>query len=284
MILRAVGRRAWLRVLLMGSALVAAAPLRAQGPVAPPTAASAASAGTGQSLLALSDPWCPFNCQPDSDRPGYVVEMLRDVFTPPTWRLSYRIVPWDRALQEVRDGQAALALVLTREQAQQHGLLIGRETVGEPIDCLYVSAGNPLRFSRASDLDSLRQVAVVSGYEYEHAFGEWLARPANRPKIVFTRGANPAEVNARNLARGRVDGVIETAAVMQLQIQQLRLQDRIREAGCQPASPVYVGFSPRLPQAARLVEQFDQGIVEMRHNRRLARLLARYGLQDWKPD
>ena len=248
--------------------------------MAPP----AASAGTGQSLLALSDPWCPYNCQPDSDRPGYVVEMLREVFTPPTWRLSYRIVPWDRALQEVRDGQAALALVLTREQAQQHGLLIGRETVGEPIDCLYVSAGNPLRFNRAADLDALRQVAVVSGYEYEHAFGEWLARPANRHKIVFTRGANPAEVNARNLARGRVDGVIETAAVMQLQIQQLRLQDRIREAGCQTASPVYVGFSPRLPNAAQLVEHFDQGIAELRRSKRLARILSRYGQQDWKAD
>lgn len=282
MSLRAVGRRTWRRALLLGSALAAAAPLQAQAPVVPP--APTPSAGMGQSLLALSDPWCPFNCQPDSERPGYVVEMLREVFTPPTWRLSYRIVPWDRALQEVRDGQAAMALVLTREQAQVHGLLIGRETVGEPIDCVYVAAGNPLRFSRASDLDGLRQVAVVSGYEYEHAFGEWLARPSNRHKIVFTRGANPAEVNARNLARGRVDAVIETAAVMQLQIQQLHLQDRIREAGCQTASPVYVGFSPHLPQAARLVEQFDQGIAEMRHNRRLARLLARYGLQDWKPD
>jgi len=55
-------------------------------------------------LLVLSDPWCPYNCQPDSDKPGYVVEMLREIFPPPTWQLKYQIVPWDRALQQVREG------------------------------------------------------------------------------------------------------------------------------------------------------------------------------------
>lgn len=234
-------------------------------------------------MLVLSDPWCPYNCQP-GDKPGYVVEMLREIFAPPAWQLKYQIVPWDRALQQVREGQAAIALELTREQVQRQGLLIGHESVGEPADCLYVAAGNPLRFSQSSDLDSLQQVAVVSGYEYEYALGEWLSRPENKGRIVMTRGANPAEVNARNLARGRLDGVIESAAVMHMLIQQLRLQDKIREAGCQQASPVYVGFSPRIPNAAQLIEHFDQGIVELRRSKRLARILSRYGLQDWKPD
>lgn len=270
--LRAVGRWAWLLGVSWIAGAVCAPGARAQTAPAP--------GPIGQSLLALADPWCPYNCQPDSDHPGYVVEMLREVFSPPTWRLSYRIVPWDRALQEVREGQAAMALVMTREQARQHGLLVGREPIGEAADCLYVAASNPLRFSQASDLDALGQVAVVSGYTYEQAFGAWLSRPGNRSKVVFTRGANPAEVNARNLARGRVDGVIETAAVMQMQLQQLQLKDRIREAGCQRPSPMYVGFSPRLPQAAQLVELFDQGMVEMRRNRRLVRILARYGVLD----
>ena len=93
-----------------------------------------------------------------------------------------------------------------------------------------------------------------------------------------------ASADARILARGRLDGVIESAAVMHMLVQQLRLQDKIREAGCQQASPVYVGFSPRLPNAAQLVEHFDQGIAELRRSKRLARILSRYGQQDWKAD
>ncbi|MBB2483796.1 transporter substrate-binding domain-containing protein [Mitsuaria sp. WAJ17] len=276
--LRAVGRCLWLLGALLAGSSGACAQAVPSGP-----SPGASSAG-GQVLLALSDPWCPFNCQPDSDKPGYVVEMLREVFPPPSWQLMYQIVPWDRALQQVREGQAAIALELTRDQALRLGLLIGHEPVGEPADCLYVAAGNPLRFSQASDLDGLRQVAVVSGYEYEFALGEWINRPENKARVVMTRGANPAEVNARNLARGRLDGVIESAAVMHMLIRQLRLQDKIREAGCQQASPVYVGFSPRLPNAAQLVEHFDQGIAELRRSKRLARILSRYGQQDWKAD
>ncbi|HLO96644.1 MAG TPA: transporter substrate-binding domain-containing protein [Burkholderiaceae bacterium] len=282
--LRAVGRWVW----LMGVLLVGDPPTWAQSlPVGASAAQAPHAAGPnagGQVLLALSDPWCPYNCQPDSDKQGYVVEMLREIFAPPAWQLQYQIVPWDRALQQVREGQAAMVLEVTREQALRMGLLIGREPVGEAADCLYVAAGNPLRFSQASDLDGLRQVAVVSGYEYEFAFGEWLSRPENKARVVLTRGANPAEVNARNLARGRLDGVIESAAVMHMLIRQLRLQDKVREAGCQQASLVYVGFSPRVPRAAQLVEQLDQGIAEMRRGRRLARILARYGLQDWRAD
>lgn len=272
--LRAVGRWVWLAGALLSGASAAWSQPHPPG----------AQASAGQALLALSDPWCPYNCQPDSDKPGYVVEMLHEIFPPPAWRLKYQIVPWDRALQQVREGQAAMALEVTREQAQRLGLLIGHEPVGEPMDCLYVAAGNPLRYSQASDLDALKQVAIVSGYEYEYAMGEWLARPENRNKIVMTRGANPAEVNVRNLARGRLDGVIESAAVMQMLIHQLQLQDKVREAGCQQASPVYVGFSPRLPNAAQLVEHFDHGIAELRRSKRLVRILARYGQHDWKPD
>ncbi|MGM9516886.1 substrate-binding periplasmic protein [Roseateles sp. DB2] len=282
--LRAVGRWVWVLGALLAGSSGAWAQAVPTGAVTQSGAPAGASNAGGQVLLALSDPWCPYNCQPDSDKPGYVVEMLREIFAPPAWQLKYQIVPWDRALQQVREGQAAIALELTREQAQRLGLLIGHEPVGEPADCLYVAASNPLRFSQASDLDGLKQVAVVSGYEYEYALGEWINRPENKARVVMTRGANPAEVNARNLARGRLDGVIESAAVMHMLVQQLRLQDKIREAGCQQASPVYVGFSPRLPNAAQLVEHFDQGIAELRRSKRLARILARYGQQDWKAD
>ncbi len=282
--LRAVGRWVWLLGALLVGVPGAWAQSGAPGAGAVPATQASGAAPGGQVLLVLSDPWCPYNCQPDSDRPGYVVEMLREIFAPPTWQLKYQIVPWDRALQQVREGQAAIAPELTREQALRLGLLIGHEAVGEPADCLYVAAGNPLRFSQASDLDGLRQVAVVSGYEYEFAFGEWISRPENKARVVLTRGANPAEVNARNLARGRLDGVIESAAVMHMLVKQLRLQDKIREAGCQQASPVYVGFSPRLPNAAQLVEHLDQGIAELRRSKRLARILSRYGQQDWKAD
>lgn len=289
---RGTAKRGVVAALLLAATAAFAQPPGAVSPAEPPasmpgTRVSSTIPGTpalGGPLLALADPWCPFNCQPEAERPGYVVEMLREVFAAPLWQLSYRIVPWDRALQQVVDGQASLALAMTRELAIRKGLLIGREPVGSAADCLFVAAGNPLQFHQSSDLDSLHRVGVVSGYEYDYDLGAWLAQPKNRPKIVRTRGANPAEVNARNLARGRLDGVIESAAVMQMQIQQLQLQGRIREAGCQQAEPLYVAFSPRHPQAARLVEHFDQGVAELRRSRRLARILARYGLQDWKAD
>jgi polar amino acid transport system substrate-binding protein len=208
--------------------------------------------------------------------------MLQAVFEHGGMAVRYEIVPWNRALVNAREGKAGAMIGVSQHEADIHGLLIGREPIGNSNDCLYVHAGSRIRFNHVEDLNALGSVAIVAGYAYDDGFGEWLARPENKRKIITEKGENSGEVSAKNLAIGRVDGVIEDGAVMAMIIRKLGLEAKIAAAGCDKAVPVYVAFSPKLANVQEIIKQFDDGVIELRQSKQLEKILGRYGQVDWK--
>jgi len=119
-----------------------------------------------QELIIQADRWCPYNCEPGTADPGYAVEIMQNIFESSGVKIKYELVPWDRAMMQTRDGTANAAIAAVRQQADENQLLVGAESIGTSTDCLFVAASNPLKFSKADDLNSLKSVAIVSGYNY----------------------------------------------------------------------------------------------------------------------
>jgi polar amino acid transport system substrate-binding protein len=241
----------------------------------------ATSCAHGAPLEVVADEWCPFNCQPNTAMPGYVVELLQVVFA--QQGITYRVLPWKRALLQTRKGVSAAAIGATQDMAQAEHLQIGREPVGYSSDCLYVAGGNPLKFQgKADDLNPLKRVGIVLGYEYDEGFGEWLARPENKSKVILTSGDQPAARNLAKLTMGGLDGMIEGRAVMDYLLLNAQLAKPVVSVGCNTPIPMYVAFGPKNSAGDALVEQFDQGLVALRNSGKLAEILAKYGVKDWQ--
>jgi polar amino acid transport system substrate-binding protein len=235
-----------------------------------------------QELIVQGDLWCPYTCEPESAEPGYVIELMHAIFDRGGIKFKYETVPWNRTLLQTRDGKASIAVVATQPEAEQYGLLIGAAAVGNPSDCLYVAPSNKLKYSKADDLNGFKALGVAAGYTYADDVNAWLSRPENKNKIQMQTGDNPAERNAKNLALGRLDGAIEDEQVMQHIIVKFGLQHKLALAGCGKQTPVFVAFSPKLKNAHALVKMFDDGLIELRQNKQLAKILGKYGLSDWK--
>lgn len=235
-----------------------------------------------QELKVQADLWCPYNCEPHSAAPGYIIELLQAIYEPKNIQVRYEVVPWDRALVQTRDGRADAAIAATEHEVAMFGLLAGHESVGYSSDCLYVTPDNKLKFTSAEDLGMLKRIGISSGYSYSEDIDAWLKKPANRGKIIVQKGENPAEINARNLALGRLDGVIEDNHVMQHMVTKLGIADKVALAGCQKQTRIFVAFSPRTKDAPQMVKQFDEGLEALRQSQQLAKILAKYGLTDWK--
>ena len=240
------------------------------------------SSARSQELVVQADRWCPYNCEPESAAPGYIIELLQTIFGPKNVKIRYEIVPWDRALVQTRDGRAGAAIAATQREVTAYGLLIGHEPIGYSSDCLYVGANSKLKFNSVADLGSLKSIGIASGYSYSDEIETWLKRPENRGRIVVQKGENPAAINAKNLALGRLDGVIEDDHVMRHLIAKLGIGNQLALAGCQKQTKIFVAFSPKLKNAQQAVKEFDEGMEALRQNQQLAQILDKYGLSDWK--
>ena len=85
-----------------------------------------------------------------------------------------------------------------------------------------------------------------------------------------------------NLSAGRLDGLIDAGAVGTMLLDSMKLHDKARLAGCIGGEKIYVAFSRVRLDGAQLAREFDEGVVAMRRDGRLKKLLANYGQIDWQ--
>ena len=58
-----------------------------------------------KSLVIAGDYWCPYNCNPESERQGFLVELARRALYIYGIDVEYRMMPWSQALEEVGSGK-----------------------------------------------------------------------------------------------------------------------------------------------------------------------------------
>src|SRR5688500_5622382 len=99
-------KRFGLAVLVAGSALISTA-----GPNLAPNAAHA------DAITLRADEWCPYNCAADSDKPGYGIEIAKEIFAKAGHTVEYKTLAWPRALEECRNGTVAAVIGTSHEES-----------------------------------------------------------------------------------------------------------------------------------------------------------------------
>lgn len=245
-----------------------------------PVLASLAVSGLvhGETLVIAADIWCPINCEPGSERPGIFVELARDIFAESGIAVRYEMRNWARVLQDVRRGEINAAVGAGVEDAPD--FLFTRTPVALSRNCFYTLADSTWRYEGLDSLASVR-LGVINDYSYGEALNAYVAaQRGHGGRVQVAAGDKALDINLNKLAHGRLDAMIENSWVVQSRLAELGRGGELREAGCrEPDVPIYLAFSPALPDSPRHVELFEQGLRRYRANGRLQALLKTYGVE-----
>lgn len=235
--------------------------------------------GAGADTITLvADEWCPFNCEPGSDEPGYVIEIARKVFGEAGHSLSYEVLPWKRAVIMTRQGKYNGVIGAVREEAED--FIFPKEEIDRASTDFFVRKGDPWRFDGVDSLKKVRLGAILD-YSYAAVLDEYIAN--NRNKVDLATGDDAIDRNLKKLVHGRIDVMLEQEVVVRYAAKRLGFSDKIEFAGNDNVyDPLYVAFSPADPKSPQYAAIFDKGIRKLRDSGELAKILARYGLTDWK--
>lgn len=254
--------RARLRAAALAIALLALAPARAAEPA----------------LRLVADEWMPFNGAPAERLEGYGVEIFSAAFADRA--VAYDVMTWKRALLEVREGRADA--VIGAERSDAPDFLFPEEEIGRYRVTLFARSDDPWTFESLASLEG-RRVGVVRDYTYpDWVEADRLAREQDYDVIVDD---NPLDVNLRKLVAGRIDVIPSNPYSLFWKAEQAGLRTRVRAAGVNPQDEeavIHIAFSPAKPESARHAAQFSEALRAMRGDGRLAAILLRYGLTDWR--
>lgn len=226
-------------------------------------------------ITLAADTWCPINCEPNSDKPGFMVEITRHIFAQQGHTIKYLKMPWLRAIKLAEKGDINGVIGAYISDSRQ--LLFPKHEQAKLNNAFYVRKDNPWRYSDAASLDNI-SLAIVRGYDYGDEINQYIKR-APKNKITIITGSE--HLTARLLMlleKKRVDVILETDLVFHYTANALGLTSKFRFAGqSQLPSKSYIAFSPVLKTSKIYAEILSNGMIEIRKSGKLAQIMKKYG-------
>lgn len=238
-------------------------------------------ASGGDFITLVADEWCPYNCAPNTDKPGFMIEIAQYAFERLGHTIPYEEIPWARAIRGTREGQ--YDGIVGTGRVETPDFVFPENELGLAVHVFYVRQGSAWKYT---GLESLEQISlgVVRDYSYGNLYETYIKpNKADGKRIQMVSGATGLMQNIKKLLAGRIDALIEDRAVFQNFLYQTKIPDQFAEAGVAYEEEVYIAFSPCHPHAAKYAGILSAAIVELRAAGELDTILRKYGLHDWVP-
>ncbi|MCH8533097.1 MAG: transporter substrate-binding domain-containing protein [Saccharospirillum sp.] len=235
-----------------------------------------------ETVKLVADPWCPFNCEPGDDAPGYMIEIAQRVFAEHGIEVEYHTLPWVRALMAVEAGEYSAAVGASRAEAPN--FVFPELPQGLMNNVFWTLADSDWVYQGQASLKQIN-LAIIAGYGYSPELEAYIRLGLDSQRVTELFGETPLQNGILMLERGRIDALLEEQSVFQYQLMHHGRSETFRNAGgvAQEAlfSEVYIAFSPELEGAEHYADILTEGMAQLRQSGELNKILSRYGVTDW---
>lgn len=228
-----------------------------------------------------SDYWCPYVCNPDSENPGYMVEVARTVFEKQGHKVQFSLSNWVRAIKDTRSNRVQGLVGCSVVDAPD--FIFPKKPMGITKNAYFVPKNSTWSFKGRSSLKQV-SIGVINGYTYGDSVDS-LIRARHRPFIPFS-GDRPLEQIVKMMSAGRLDGFIENPMVLRYAAENanIKMEDMKIAGWVENKDPaLYIAFSPEHPKSQEYAEALTRGVEELRRSGELQRILQKYNVKDWEP-
>lgn len=236
--------------------------------------APACLAGEVETLRVRADSWMPFNGEPTGEKPGYVVELLREIFEPQGIKIDYRIMPWAAAVKAAEAGE--IDGIIGANPKEAINLVTGAESIAEPRFALFARSTSSWKYESLRSLHDVK-LGAIEGYHYWESLDGYLKK-AQPPAMKLYSGDTPLVEGIADLSSGKIDVLVESVVVFYWAMKSSgRSATDFRITYSQQSDPLYVAFAATV-RGRKYAQLFDEGIRELKKTERFQAILGKYGL------
>lgn len=240
--------------------------------------ALACTATHADTVTIRADHWYPMNGTPGAANPGFMIEIAQQALAKGGHTVDYALMPWERALYSAQKGQ--IDCVVGAYKSDAPDLLFPENSQGIDTVAAYVKKGSAWRYSTLDALKSIK-LGAISGYGYGDTIDAYIEK--NPQSVQLTVGDTALDQNIKKLAAGRIDALIESPAVFDTKLKELKLEGHFEQAGTlSDVENLYIACSPVKESSKTYVKLISEGTEALRQSGELAKILEKYGLKDWK--
>ncbi|PIR34753.1 MAG: hypothetical protein COV36_00300 [Alphaproteobacteria bacterium CG11_big_fil_rev_8_21_14_0_20_44_7] len=242
--------------------------------------ASAEEAAKKETLLLVSDDWCPFTCTPDTEEEGFSVDLVRMIFAEANIDVKYETVSFARAQKGVLSGDFDGIINVNKEEGK--GMVFPEEISGIGVYTFFTSVDSGWKYTGEESLKDAT-FGAPEGYD-NYPFNGYLERNKNNTKLVqMISDEDNTNVLIDKAIKGRITAIYNERNVINYTLKKRGLEGQIVPAGIEgfplegDIDYLYVAFSPKNPKSAEYTKILDDGLIKMRESGKIHEVAAKYG-------
>jgi len=231
-------------------------------------------------ITIVGDYWMPF-CGDGVKESGCMVDIAREVFASESIAVVYRSLTWDKAVERTISGEFAGVIGASKNSLRPLQYPSVEQGLGR--NQFIVRAGSTWQYTDTASLRGIK-IGVTKEYLYNPSLDAYIAAHlGDTSRIVVGVGALALKDNLMKLKFGKVDAVVDDAAVLGYTLKTMKMTGMVKQGGAVfDETPLYIAFSSATSDGKILAELLSKGMERLRATGKLAEILERYGLKDWK--
>lgn len=236
-----------------------------------------------EKISIVGDYWCPYNCIPNTDRPGFLVELIQKSLGLYDIEVSYQMVPWSLALNLMDSGDASAIIGVSSTEGR--ALIATKMPLEYSQNIAYTRSGVTWVYDGINSLEG-RKVGIIMDYVLDDVINNFIGMNyAQNPGSFSVQQGETAVIDAiAKLVSGEIDVYIEDQRVVEDYVAQNSLSSYIRDAGKVSARklPIYIAFAKNQPKAEEYLKKFEQGLISLRATKEIEALKKKYNIKSYE--
>lgn len=225
----------------------------------------------GYTVTAAQNPWPPFAMKGSANNQGIAIDIVTEALSTQGHQLQVKILPWSRAVEDVKEGRIDLLIATWFTQERANYLIYSDSYLENQLKFIKKS-GDSFEFDGITSLNN-KKIGIVRGYGYGDEFLN--ATNFSRPE------ANEFISNLKKLKSGRIDLTLEDELVAKASIAKngFNAGDFSFTNNALSVNPLHVTSGKENPKSTELIEAFNAGLAVIKSNGKFNEILAKYGIK-----
>lgn len=239
-------------------------------------------ANANQVIKLRADHWCPYNCDPGSENPGFLIEVSEYILEQNGYQLDYQLLDWSKAKDEAESGYINGIIGAYKNDAKD--FIFHDIPLAVSIQNFYTQKDNKWSYQNILSLNNKR-IGIIAGYTYGNQLDQYIDKNIVDEKLIFVAvGNEELEINIAELMDSKIDAFIIDQSVLKNYMKNDVRANLISEAGLANQASVYIAFAPNNPDSKKLAQIMDDGIKEMHDSGLLKKIADKYGIMQFSPN
>ncbi len=235
-----------------------------------------ATAAAAETLTIVADEWCPYNCAPNAEPKGILIEIAEKIFSEQGIQIKYTNLPWARAIEETREGNYDAIVGAAHTDAPD--FIFPEPAPARAGNVFVVGPNSSWRYSGLKSLEAV-SLGVIQDYSYGDELDRYIeSNKNNRDRVQIVSGDDGLRMNLRKLLANRVAVILDDRSVITWTLKanpEFAAAKIVDQAS--PEDGAYIAFSPaHRERSTKLAEQFATALKKLIAQGEVERIAARY--------